>query len=100
MSEQLTVARDGTHSLRGRLTFATVQSVNEALLGLLEQKSREPILLDLSAVYAADSAGLALLLDTAEQASDRGHSLRFRNLPQELLDLARISNVESLLPLD
>ncbi len=53
--------------------------------------------LDLSGVSDADSAGLAVLLAWVERARSRGHTLRYTGLPAQLVGIARISEVESLL---
>jgi phospholipid transport system transporter-binding protein len=48
-------------------------------------------------VGLADSAGLAVLLDWLSAAKSAGRSLRYAHLPQELVALARISEVDELL---
>ncbi|HEY8510199.1 MAG TPA: STAS domain-containing protein, partial [Steroidobacteraceae bacterium] len=52
---------------------------------------------DCSGVGAADSAGLAVLLDWLAFAKSRGRHIHYVGLPEELLALARISEVEDLL---
>src|SRR5215472_12206159 len=53
--------------------------------------------LDLAGVTHADSAALALLLLWMERAQRAGAVIRFRNTPEQLLGIARMSDVESLL---
>ncbi len=48
-------------------------------------------------VKRASSAALALLLQGLEEARRAGCSLRYTHVPEDLLALARVSNVESLL---
>jgi len=45
----------------------------------------------------ANSAALALLLEGLELARKSGCTLEYSNIPRELLELARVSNVEALL---
>ncbi len=54
--------------------------------------------LDLAGVQSIDSAGLALLLCWLADARSQGKVLRLRNLPAQLRAIARISDVESMLP--
>ncbi|GIX21770.1 MAG: hypothetical protein KatS3mg121_0553 [Gammaproteobacteria bacterium] len=57
-----------------------------------------PLEVDLSAVEAADSAGLALLLEWLGRARRRGVALRYRALPPGIEALARACQVLELLP--
>ena len=53
--------------------------------------------IDLSSVTASDSAGLALLIEWLSVAKAANHPLRFENIPSQLQQLARLSEVEELL---
>jgi len=81
----------------GDLLFSTVG-------GLLEQAAprlvaaQDPVV-DLASVVNCDTAGLALLIELVDVCADSGQRLSFRNLPQAMVGIARLSNVESLLPL-
>ncbi len=52
--------------------------------------------IDLAGVTASDSAGLALLIEWLSVAKAAGRSLRFENIPSQLQQLARLSEVEEL----
>lgn len=54
---------------------------------------------DLSDVQRADSAGLALLVECARQARKMGQSIRFFNIPPQMLAIARVSGLDEVLPL-
>jgi phospholipid transport system transporter-binding protein len=56
-----------------------------------------PLVVDLSGVKESDSAGLALLLEWLRLARQRRRTVRFENLPEQLIALAKISEVEALL---
>ena len=59
-----------------------------------------PLLVDLGAVTAADSAALALVLDWVRAARGAGQTITVRNLPAGLASLAALYGVDSLLPLE
>ena len=88
---------DGLLTARGALTFATARAARAAGAAALAGAPDGPLEIDCSAVSPADSAGLAVLLEWLAIAKSARRSLRFRNLPQDLVALARISEVQELL---
>jgi phospholipid transport system transporter-binding protein len=60
---------------------------------------RPRVEIDLSGVEAANSAGLALLLEWLDMAHARGVCLTYRGIPDSLERIADFSNIRSLLPL-
>ena len=54
-------------------------------------------IIDLSGVKESDSSGLALLIEWLSIARAGRHSLRYENIPAQLRQLARLSDVEELL---
>ncbi len=90
MAERLELGR-----ICPRLDFDTVPRVWPELAGRI----RTAAFLDVSlaGVEHADSAALALLLEGVELARRQGCELRYTDLPEALLALARMSNVETLL---
>ena len=60
-------------------------------------EARELEEVDCRGITASDSAGLTVLLDWLALAKKEGRSLRFLNLPQGLLAIAKISEVDELL---
>ena len=93
-----TLIRDdgGVISLSGDLLFSSVGQVLSEGNRLV--RACPDAVVDLSAVARCDSAALALLLEWMELANAAGGQLKFRALPEALLDIARLSNVETLLP--
>lgn len=72
---------------------------------LFEKKSREITnqklsIVDLSKVKKVDTAGLAWLLLLVEQAKLQPCDLSFEFLPQDLLKLAKLSAVDTFLPIN
>ena len=53
--------------------------------------------IDLSGVKDSDSSGLALLIEWLSIARAERKSLRYENIPTQLHQLARLSDVEELL---
>jgi len=90
--------QQGVMQISGDLVFANVT----ALLGQIERQlgDSQQMLIDLSGVGDVDSSGLALLLEVMEVARRRSISVRFRGLSEALLGIARLSNVDKLLPLE
>lgn len=86
----------GHFRVKGRLQFDTVaQALTESQALFTDHHNVE---LDLSGVEATDSSGLALLIELAGRAHREKRKLVYRHIPQQVLALARISEVESLLP--
>jgi len=90
--------QDGSANFHGPLTFETVPAL---FRDLEERVQREAAVerIDLAGVTAADSAGLALLLEWQARARANGSSLAVRNAPGALLRLARLCEADELLNL-
>lgn len=89
-------SRDGAYVLQGPLSFATARRARETLLRALEG-GQGALVVDCAGITRSDSAGLAVLLDWLGAARRRGRSLRLQDLPEGLLALAAISDVQDLL---
>ena len=87
----------GQFELTGALTFATARAAREAGLAAFGASSSREIQVDCGAAAAADSAGMAVLLDWMAFAKQSGRSLRFGRLPAQMQALARICEVLDLL---
>lgn len=90
-------AGGGRFHVEGRLGFDTVAQALDASLRLFADY--HAIELDLSGVTAADSAGVALLIEWVSRARHSKCVLHFHHLPEQIKALARISDVEGLLPI-
>ncbi|HEB95596.1 MAG TPA: STAS domain-containing protein [Sedimenticola thiotaurini] len=82
--------------VEGDLVFETVGPLLSEGVSLFGGGSR--ITIDLAGVGAIDSAGVALLLEWLSRARERGCSIAFRDVPDALWRIARLSNLDSLLP--
>jgi phospholipid transport system transporter-binding protein len=74
------------------------ESAGQALPAGLALISRgQPCTIDLSRVIEADSAGLAVLVEWLATARNRGAQIRYEGIPAQILAVARISDLDSLL---
>jgi phospholipid transport system transporter-binding protein len=94
---QLIAAADGRLAAQGPLTFATARKARELGRHALLGASAAQLEIDCSGVSAADSAGLAVLIDWLALARRARRALRYHGLPPGVLALGRISEVEGLL---
>jgi phospholipid transport system transporter-binding protein len=79
----------------GSLHFTTVSGLLSA--GAEAIAGNEACVIDLAGVTASDSAGLALLIEWLSVAKGENRTLRYENIPSQLQQLARLSEVEELL---
>ena len=90
---------DATHyALKGELTMHNVPQVARETAPLLESMAGE-VRINLAGVVRADSAGLALLVDWLRTAAARQFTLHFENLPDQLMQIARVSELHKILPI-
>jgi len=94
---EIAAGADGRAQLRGSLTFATARQARMEGLEKFQQCGARACEVDCSGVAKSDSAGLSVLLDWLALAKRDGRSLRYVKLPEGLIALARISEVEELL---
>lgn len=84
--------------VEGELNFATAAELLQSMQSQLPSTGSE-VQIDLAGVTRADSAGLALLVEWLRLAQERGITLQYHNLPSQLREIARISDLLPLLPL-
>ncbi len=97
MSDFIEQISDDEIQLIGEITKSTVPAVLEATVGKVQQTA--DLTIDLSRVTRTDSAGLALLFEWMSFAHAHKNQLRFTNLPEQLLAIARASEMDGLIPL-
>ncbi len=86
---------EGRFALKGAMSFTTAHNI-------LKQSERlfaghPAIEIDLAGVGKADSAGLALIIEWKAQAATSDAAIRFSNVPEGLLAIARTSEVHDLI---
>jgi phospholipid transport system transporter-binding protein len=79
----------------GVLHFTTVTAL--LLTGSEAIAKGQAAVIDLSGVKDSDSSGLALLIEWLSVARAERKTLRYENIPTQLHQLARLSEVEELL---
>jgi phospholipid transport system transporter-binding protein len=90
----------GRYLLSGELTFTTVPAVYEQGHAMFTTPTTTLTLRFINGAARTDSAGLALLVEWLREAREHGKTLRFENIPAQLKDLARVSGLERVLPLE
>ncbi|VAX08641.1 hypothetical protein MNBD_GAMMA26-2070 [hydrothermal vent metagenome] len=88
---------NGDLMVTGELGFATAFSLLEQ--GGKFMHDQKELTVDLGEVTGTDSAGLALMLEWLDRHNASKQKLFFRNIPESLLEIARVSNLAGLLPL-
>jgi phospholipid transport system transporter-binding protein len=96
-SFRLTARARGQFAAAGPLLFSTATAACAAGLAVLAAAEGDALEIDCGGITAVDSAGLAVLLEWLGAARRAGHRLRYSHLPEGLLALSRISEVETLL---
>ena len=91
---KLEAAADDLWRLSGELNFASVPDVWSQLEPSLSDSPK--LALSLRGVTRSNTAGLVLLVHALDVSRRSGCSLSIRDIPQSLLDLARVSGCDSL----
>ncbi|GAA0354517.1 hypothetical protein GCM10009092_18530 [Bowmanella denitrificans] len=89
-------SQPGQFDLSGSLTRDHVMGLASACQQLWKHNS---LVLDLAGIQQSDMAGLAWLVQLVGEAHKQKVEVQLHNLPVTLRKLAKISDVESLLPL-
>lgn len=85
----------GRFRVSGELDFESVPGLWEASRSALDAVPEASI--EFAGVTRVDSAGLALVVEWLRWSAAGGRRLSFANVPEKLVALARISELESLL---
>lgn len=90
----------------GHKSWFVVGDVNFSSVPVLLSQSKNllkfccDLTIDMGKVDHADSAGLALMLEWLDISRANGGSIHYKNVPESLLNIARVSNVSGLLPIE
>ncbi|WP_150046955.1 MULTISPECIES: STAS domain-containing protein [Methylomonas] len=88
----LTEQAPGYFSVEGNLTFANIDK--HSLQSFRYLKGIDEICIDLAQVKTTDSAGLALMIEWIRHSRMIRARLTFKNVPEQLLALARLSGLD------
>jgi len=94
---RLVATAPGRFAADGALTFATARRACELGERSFAGAAGDAVEIDCTGITASDSAGLAVLLEWLRIARRAGRKLRYTALPQGLMALARISEVDAML---
>jgi phospholipid transport system transporter-binding protein len=83
---------DDSYFVEGNMTFSTLNKKTIKSFDFLN--TTKDIHIDLEKVAAADSAGLALMIEWLKHSKLYNTKLRFKNIPQQLLTLAKLSDLD------
>lgn len=86
---------DNLFRVEGPITLHTVRAIMEEGLKLFDHDAVE---VDLSGVTEVDSAAVALILEWLRRGSERGQTVRFARLPENVKSLAAMYGVLELIP--
>jgi phospholipid transport system transporter-binding protein len=94
---EIAAGADGRAHVHGSLIFKNAMIARDEGVRKFQSCGARACEVDCSGITASDSAGLSVLLDWLALAKRDGRSLRYVNLPEGLLAIARISDVDELL---
>ena len=97
-STLLTKISDDQFAVSGELMMDTVMSVLNQMNEYLNGQSK--ICIDFSKVENSDSAALALIIAWLAKAKLSNIDVRLQKLPQQILDIAKASDLLEVLPID
>ena len=89
------VLEGGRARVVGSLHFSTVSTLLAAGVDAID--GGRAAVIDLAGVTSGDSSGLALLIEWLSVAKAAAQALHYENIPVQLQQLARLSEVEELL---
>ena len=85
----------GQLSVNGELGFESVPGLYSSSLKYFQNNPNLDI--DLAGVTHTDSAGVALLIEWLRQARRQNCTIKFHNIPSQLLAIARVCGVAKIL---
>ena len=86
-------SNNGISVVKGDLTFETVPQIIDS-----DIMTGDRVVIDLSGVTRSDSSGLALLVHWFRLGKSQSISVEFHNIPQNMMALAMVSNLDDVLP--
>jgi phospholipid transport system transporter-binding protein len=87
----------GRLKLVGDLSFRSVPELLETARDMIGEVAE--ITVDLAEVRRSDSAGVALLVEWMRDVRRQGKSITYLNIPSQMLAIARVSSLDTVLPL-
>lgn len=98
-SELVQKTSDNGLKLSGMLDCNTIPLLAKSLESAMTQITAKDITLDLAEIDSFNTAGLACLVNCAVAARNKGQQLLLQNVPANVLKLAKLSDVDTILGL-
>lgn len=95
---ELKKVSDEVFSIKGVLMMHTVMSILNELSNCLNTQTQ--ISIDFSDVENSDSAAVALIVAWLAKAKQQNITVHLLHLPQQILDIAKASDLLEILPID
>ena len=98
MSTEITATKTAAGSqirIIGDLDFTTARQTLADLSAHIQQNQQ--LTVDLSGVRNTNSAGLAVVIESLAIAERQGHKVDFQNIPEPLIQLSNVCQVNSLI---
>ena len=93
--------QNGHYLLKGQLNFNSVPPLwKKNRLELFgEDNHQQRLIIDLALVERSDSSGLAMLVEWYREAEQCQKTIEFKNLPAQMMDIAKVSGLSDILPM-
>jgi phospholipid transport system transporter-binding protein len=98
MGATVTTDNQGYFCIHGDLSFFNAPKVEGLGYTLIDKNNHQEVVFDLNDITSSDNTTLALLTAWTRYAKRKNKKLFFINCSQQLLDLAKVSGLEKLLP--
>jgi ABC-type transporter Mla MlaB component len=89
-----------TICVNGALTFDTISTVWHYTLHSWNDMHRKVLTIDFSEVSLVDSAAVAFLIECKKQALQHRQTIVFKHIPTALVNIAKLSGVDSWLEIN
>lgn len=89
----IVIQNSGHVVVDGDMTFSSIDKKISSAFDFLTRTKQ--VTVDLGGVGNADSAGLALLIEWIKYARSKRVQLQIRNVPNQILNLAKLSGLEN-----
>lgn len=99
MQANITTKAENIWNIEGELTFNTAKLLLNKSKKLFSTKTNS-IEVDLSKITRSDSSALALLTEWQRLAAQHKKTIVFKNLPSQLLNMAKLSKLDNILNIE
>ena len=100
MQTKINTSENGHYAIEGEINNQTTPEISQQLKKLISNVTGKNVTLDLALVSRSDSAGVALLVEIMQLANSSDLTLSFTNLPQQMQDIAGLSGLMDILPIE